>query len=122
MTGRPEILFPLFAALDTLAGVGPKTARTFAQMEVEKPRDLLFTLPYSGIDRRHRASILGVELPAVVTVEVDIGRHLPAARKGLPYRVEVRDAQTVFQLVFFHAREDWLSKQLPSGQRRVVSG
>ncbi len=122
MTGRPESLYPLFAGLDTLAGVGPKTAKTFAQMEVEKPRDLLFMLPYSGIDRRHRASIQGVELPAVVTVEVEIGHHLPAARKGRPYRVEVRDAQTVFQLVFFHAREDWLKKQLPTGQRRVVSG
>jgi len=122
MTGRPEILYPLFAGLDTLAGVGPKTAKTFAQMEVEKPRDLLFTLPYSGIDRRHRASIVGMEFPAVVTVEVEIGRHLPAARKGRPYRVEVRDAQTTFQLVFFHAREDWLTKQLPTGQRRVVSG
>ena len=45
MSGRPEILFPLFAGLETLDGVGPKTARTFAQMDVEKPRDLLFTLP-----------------------------------------------------------------------------
>ena len=25
MSGRPEILFPLFAELETLAGVGPKT-------------------------------------------------------------------------------------------------
>ncbi len=83
MSGRPEILYPLFAALDTLAGVGPKTAKTFAQMEVEKPRDLLFTLPYSGIDRRHRASIQGVDLPAVVTVEVEVGRHLPAARTAV---------------------------------------
>jgi ATP-dependent DNA helicase RecG len=24
--------------------------------------------------------------------------------------------------VFFHAREDWLKRQLPTGQRRVVSG
>ncbi len=122
MSGRPEILFPLFAGLDTLAGVGAKIAKTFAQMNVEKPRDLLFTLPYSGIDRRRRASILGAEFPQVLTVSVEIGRHLRPARKGRPYRVEVRDAQTTFQLVFFQAREDWLQKQLPTGQRRVVSG
>ncbi|MDJ0630340.1 MAG: ATP-dependent DNA helicase RecG [Rhodobacter sp.] len=122
MTGRPEILFPLFAGLETLDGVGPKTARIFAQLDVEKPRDLLFTLPYSGVDRRHRTSVLGAELPAVLTVEVEIGHHQPPSRKGRPYRVEVRDAQTTFQLVFFHAREDYLRRQLPSGQRRVVSG
>ncbi|MDJ0826616.1 MAG: ATP-dependent DNA helicase RecG [Rhodobacter sp.] len=122
MSGRPEILYPLFAELETLAGVGPRIAKTFAQLEVEKPRDLLFTLPYSGVDRRRRGSILGADLPAVLTVEVEIGPHLPPARKGRPYRVEVRDAQTTFLLVFFHAREDYLRRQLPTGQRRVVSG
>ncbi len=122
MSVRPEILFPLFAGLETLDGIGPKTAKTFAQIEVEKPRDLLFTLPYSGIDRRRRATILGADFPQTMTLEVEIGRHLPPARKGRPYRIEVRDAQTTFQLVFFHAREDWLKRQLPSGQRRLVSG
>jgi len=122
MSGRPEILFPLFAGLETLAGVGPKTAKTFEGLDVEKPRDLLFTLPHSGIDRHKRTSIQGADLPQVLTVEVEVGRHLAPSRKGLPYRVEVRDAQTTFQLVFFHAREDWLKRQLPTGQRRVVSG
>ena len=28
------MLFPLFAGLDTLPGIGPQTAKTFAQMEV----------------------------------------------------------------------------------------
>ena len=122
MSGRPEILFPLFAELETLDGVGPKTAKTFAQMDVEKPCDMIFTLPYSGIDRHKRGTIQGAELPQVLTVEVLIGHHLPPAKKGRPYRVEVRDAQTTFQLVFFHAREDWLKKQLPTGQKRIVSG
>ena len=122
MSGRPEILFPLFGALETLDGIGPKTAKTLEQLHIEKPRDLLFTLPHSGIDRRRQASILGVDLPRVVTVEVEIGLHLRPSSKGRPYRVEVHDAQTTFQLVFFHAREDWLKKQLPTGQRRVVSG
>ena len=34
----------------------------------------------------------------------------------------MRDAQTEFQLVFFHARGDYLQKLLPTGQRRLVSG
>ncbi len=122
MSGRPEVLFPLFAALETLDGVGPKIAKLMAQLDIEKPRDLLFTLPYSGIDRRRRSTILGADLPQVLTLEVEIGRHLAPSAKGRPYRVEVRDAQTTFQLVFFHAREDWLKRQLPTGQRRIVSG
>lgn len=122
MTGRPPILFPLFAGLETLAGVGQKTAQALAQIGVERPRDLLFTLPYSGVDRKLVGSIREVVAPATVTVEVEIGIHVPARRKGGPARVMVRDKAVEFQLVFFHAKGDWLQKQLPSGERRVVSG
>jgi ATP-dependent DNA helicase RecG len=119
---RPEILFPLFADLETLPGIGEKTARALAGLGVARPRDLLFLLPHSGIDRSRRASIRGVVLPATVTVEVEVGGHFPPRRKSGPTRVMVRDAETEFPVVFFHARGDWLHRQLPSGQRRVVSG
>ncbi|WP_116131968.1 ATP-dependent DNA helicase RecG [Tropicimonas sp. IMCC34043] len=122
MSGRPPILFPLFAGLESLEGVGPKTAELLAQAGIERPRDLLFTLPHAGVDRRRVDTIRGLELPATATVEVTVGRHTKALRKGGPYRVEVEDAATSFQLVFFHARDDFLMRQLPTGQRRLVSG
>ncbi|UWQ55721.1 ATP-dependent DNA helicase RecG [Leisingera caerulea] len=122
MSGRPEILFPLFAGAETLQGVGPKTAQNLLQVDIETPRDLLFSLPYSVIDRRRRDTIRGVDLPAVVTVEVTVGRHRPARSKGGAYRIHVQDAETEFQLVFFHGRSRYLEAQLPEGARRVVSG
>ena len=121
MSGRPDILFPLFAGLEGLDGVGPKTARLFQQMEVEKPRDLIFTLPHSVVDRRRRASIREVAPGSTATVEVRVGAHVPSRGRG-PYRVQVQDAETGFQLVFFHARGDYLQRQLPPGEHRVVSG
>lgn len=122
MTGRPEILFPLFAGLETLDGVGPKTAQLLTQSGIEAPRDVLFGLPYAVIDRRRRDTIQGADLPSTLTVEVTVGAHRPARNKGGAYRVHVEDAQTEFQLVFFHARGDYLKKVLPQGARRVVSG
>ncbi len=122
MKGRPEILFPLFADLETLDGVGPKTAKLLEALEISKPRDLLVTLPHSGVDRRKRATVQGAELPGVVTVEVTVGQHRSAPRKGAAYRVTVEDVATTFQLVFFHAREDYLKRILPTGARRIVSG
>ena len=122
MAGRPEILFPLFAALETLEGVGPKTAEALASLGISRPRDLLFTLPQGGVDRSRRASVREVLAPAVVTVEVTVGGHFPPRTKGRPYRISVRDAQIEFQLVFFHARGEYLQKLLPTGQRRLVSG
>ncbi|GGO52329.1 ATP-dependent DNA helicase RecG [Roseovarius pacificus] len=122
MSGRPEPLFPLFAALDTLEGVGPKTVQNLAALDIKKPRDMLFTLPYSGIDRRKRDTVQGAELPGVVTVEVTVGQHRAPSRRGGAYRVTVEDAATAFQLVFFHARDEYLRRILPTGARRVVSG
>jgi ATP-dependent DNA helicase RecG len=122
MSGRPEALFPLFAELEGLAGVGPKSARAFAGLGVEVPRDLLFLLPENGVDRQLRATVRGVTPPAVVTVEVEVGLHHPPRSRGRPHRVLVRDAETEFFLVFFHAKGDWLARLLPTGQRRVISG
>ena len=119
---RPEALFPLFAGLETLPGVGPKAAKAFEGLAVTRPKDLLYLLPHSGVDRALRASVRDVIAPATLTVEVEIGLHVPPRRKGGPYRVHVRDRKVEFLLVYFHARAEALQKLLPSGQRRLVSG
>ncbi len=119
---RPIPLFPLFADLETLDGVGPKSARAFEGLGVTRPRDLLFLLPHSVVDRTRRASVQGVVAPAVVTVEVLVGAHQPARRKGGPYRIMVQDEALDWAIVFFHARADYLQTLLPTGQRRLVSG
>jgi ATP-dependent DNA helicase RecG len=120
--GRPEVLFPLFAELSGLKGVGPKTATLLGHLDIEAPRDLLYTLPHSVVDRRLRETVQGAELPGVLTVEVQIGQHRPPRNKGGAYRVTVEDAKTAFQIVFFHARGDYVARLLPFGTRRVVSG
>lgn len=119
---RPEILFPLFAGLETLAGVGPKTAKAMTGLAVERPRDLLFTLPHALIDRRRITSVVGAVSGDVVTVAVTVLRHLIPNRKGLPHRVFVQDIQTEFQIVFFRGSAEWIEKQLPIGEERLVSG
>ncbi len=122
MSGRPEELFRLFASLETLDGVGPKTAKHLAGLNVEAPRDLLFILPYSVIDRTRRDTIEGLDFPAVTTVQVTVGAHQPARKKGAAYRISVTDKKTAFQLVFFHARGDYWARALPEGSERIVSG
>ncbi len=122
MSTRPEILFPLFASLETLPGVGPKVARLFEGLDIDSPRDLLFTLPTSGIDRRFRPTLNGLPLPCTVTTEVLVEKHIPARVKGRPYRIEVEDAELPFQLVFFHASPNWLQRTFPVGEKRIVSG
>ena len=119
---RPESLFPLFADLETLEGVGPKSARAFEGLAVTRPKDLLFLLPHSVVDRTRRASVRDVIPPVTLTVEVEVGAHFPARRKGGPYRIMVRDQLLEWAVVYFHARGDYLQTLLPTGQRRLISG
>ncbi|MEM9798267.1 MAG: ATP-dependent DNA helicase RecG [Pseudomonadota bacterium] len=122
MSGRPERLYPLFASLETLPGVGPKIAKLLANLRIATPKDLLFTLPTGGVDRRPVGSIRDATLPGVVTVAVTVGRHIPPRSRGRPYRIEVEDAKTSFQVVYFRGAADLHGRTLPTGQRRIVSG
>ncbi len=120
--GRPPALFPLFAGLETLPGVGPKAAEAFAQMGVTRPRDLILTLPHSGIRRRRIARLADARPPEIVTLVIRIERHSPPSGKGRPWRVFGSDGFSDLQLVFFHARKDWIDGQLPVGSHRLISG
>lgn len=120
--GRPPVLFPLFAGLETLPGVGPKTVGLLANLGLTRPRDLLFTLPEGGADRRPRDTVLGLPAGTIATVQVRVIRHRGGSRRGGPYRVEVEDAKTAFALVWFRPNPDWLQRVLPVGEDRVISG
>ena len=74
MTGRPEVLFPLFAAVDVLPGIGPKTAKALEKRDILSPKDLLLTLPASVIDRRPVASVTQATVGGYASVEVEILR------------------------------------------------
>ena len=120
--GRPEILFPLFAPITGLPGVGPKIAKLFERLNITRPVDLVFTLPTGVEDRRLRESLTGLTSGEVATVLVTIGEHRPSRVASQPYRVVVEGGGQTFELVYFRAKRDWLERSLPEGARRVVSG
>jgi ATP-dependent DNA helicase RecG len=124
---RPPVLNPLFAALTSLSGIGPKLEALYARLlDRETPRliDLLFHLPSGTIDRRARPKLNEVEPGTVVTVAVTVEEHRPAPRNRprAPYRILVSGDTGTLTLTFFSARPDYLEKLLPVGQTRYVSG
>ncbi len=119
---RPEILFPLFASVETIAGVGPKVAQNLEKLGAQRVVDLLFMVPASLIDRRARPGVLTAEHDSIATFEIMVEEHIPARRNGLPYKVRGRADDGDLTLTWFHARPDWLMQQLPPGQMRIVSG
>ena len=118
---RPEVLFPLFAPATALGGVGPRIGKAIERLAGAQVVDLLWHLPSGIIDRSLTPKIAEAPAGAIVTLSVAVGRHRPG-RGPRPYRIECADETGMLELVFFHAREDYLRKVLPPGQRRVVSG
>jgi ATP-dependent DNA helicase RecG len=125
---RPSLLNPLFAAVTTLAGVGPHLEklyrRLFGREQVARVVDLLFHLPTGVIDRRARPKLRDVVPDTVVTVAVTVDRHRapPPRRPRAPYQVYTSDETGDLILTYFNARKDYLQNLLPVGERRYVSG
>jgi ATP-dependent DNA helicase RecG len=60
--------------------------------------------------------------PATVTVEVTVGRHSRRAARGGPTGCEVTDAAIDLPARLLPRPRGLAEAQLPTGQRRVVSG
>lgn len=121
---RPEILFPLFAPVTSLPGVGPRIGRLLARIAGEHVVDLLWHLPNGIVDRRFAPPVADA-VPgrvATLTVTVDEHRPPPAGNRRVPWKVVCSDDSGLIELVFFHAHTDYLTKALPVGQQRIVSG
>ena len=119
---RPSILFPLFADIRTLSGVGPKLEKLIAKVAGPRLVDLIFDLPVGVVDRSYRPKLIAAEPGRIATVEVNVLDHLPPRVKSQPYKVRVSDDTAVMDLVFFRADAKYLSQALPRGTRRLVSG
>jgi len=119
---RPSILFPLFAETRTLAGVGPRLFKLIARVAGTRLIDLVLDLPVGIVDRSYRPRLIDAEEGRIATVEVNVLDHLPPRDRRQPYRVRCSDDSAAIELVFFHAHADYLTKTLPVGQRRVISG
>ncbi|MFC7050251.1 ATP-dependent DNA helicase RecG [Emcibacter nanhaiensis] len=120
---RPEILYPFFAETVSLPGVGGRIAQLLEKVVGRRVLDLCWHFPVDIIDRRNSPKLGDIRHEQMVTVEVEIGSHdAPPPRTKRPYRVWCHDDTAQMQLVFFHAKGDYLLRQLPEGEKRVISG
>jgi ATP-dependent DNA helicase RecG len=122
---RPSILFPLFAPVTRLAGVGPRIGDLMARAAGSKIVDLLWHLPSGIVDRRHSPTVGDAKPGEIATLTVKVHTHEPpppVRGRKLPYRVICGDETGFIALVFFSAKNDYLLKQFPVGEIRVISG
>lgn len=119
---RPEILYPLFAPITTLPGVGPRLAKLFESLAGPQVVDLCWHLPSGLIDRRYAPKLSEAMAGKVATLTVRVGEHRAPHNPRQPYKVRCFDDSGELDLVFFHVKGDYLARVLPVGEVRVVSG
>ncbi len=119
---RPSILFPLFAAVTTLPGVGPRLGKLFERLAGPHVVDLCWHLPTGLIDRRFAPKVADAPDGGIATLTLRVDQHIAPRNRRLPYRVVCSDETSSITLVFFHAKGDYLERQFPVGSVRVVSG
>ncbi len=124
---RPSLLDPLFSAVASLPGVGPKTAKLFDRLlgqEDSRALDLLFHTPYGVVDNRLSARIGDAPLDSHVVIAARVVEHrIPKRYSNAPLTVLVEDeAGDDVVLVFFRNNFEWVLRALPIGEVRWFSG
>jgi ATP-dependent DNA helicase RecG len=119
---RPALLFPLFAALGSLPGVGPKREALLARAAGGgRVIDLLWHLPAGVIDRRARPPIADAVPGTVVTLEVTVTSRRAPRSSAAPWVIEVTDGSASLDILLF-GQGSHRADQLPEGARRLISG
>ncbi len=118
---RPEILFPLFADITTLKGVGPRSAPLVQKVAGPLVRDVLFLSP-SGVIQRRRTTAMEAVDGEIGVFEVTIDRLIPPHKHGAPIKVRAIDETSFIHLIWFAGSPRHIESLAPRGSRRLVTG
>ena len=118
---RPQILFPLFAEVSTLKGVGPKVLPLVHKVAGPLVRDLVFLSPSGLVVRRPMTAADAVE-GQVGIFRVTVDRLLIPGKPGVPIKVRAVDDTGFVHLVWFGGSAQHIERLLPRGEVRLVSG
>ena len=119
---RPQALFPVFADVTTLKGVGPRVSEALGRAMGTRIKDLLLTPPSGLTDRSYSPKISDAKTDEICTFRVTVGSHMAPSNRNRPYRIRVFDETGDMTLTFFKARGDYLRRTLPEGSERIISG
>src|ERR1700761_9012474 len=84
---RPNVLFPLFAPITSLKGIGPRMGPLYKKLCGIHVVDLLWHLPAGVIDRSYNPELKYADRDRVATLVLKIVEHNPPRKPRLPYRI-----------------------------------
>ncbi len=119
---RPDRLNPLFAAADSLKGVGPGLARPLERLGLTRVRDFLYHLPDRFVERRAVTDLDQASVGENIVVALTPVEYRSSAGRG-PFRAMATDAAgNVCAITYFGRNAGWAKKSLPLGEMRWIAG
>ena len=119
---RPDLLNPLFAAADSLKGVGPQLARPLDKLGLSRIRDFAYHLPDRFVHRRVVDRLDGASIGEQIVVKLTATDYRSSAGRG-PFRIVAQDSVgDPVALTYFGRNGGWAKKQFPLGETRWVAG
>jgi ATP-dependent DNA helicase RecG len=119
---RPDRLNPLFAAADTLKGVGPGLTRPLERLGLTRVRDFAYHLPDRFVNRRVVENLDAASVNENIVIALTPTEYRSSPGRG-PFRVLAQDAVgNICALTYFGGGGGWAKKQLPLGVRKWVAG
>lgn len=119
---RPDLLNPLFAAADSLKGVGPQLARPLEKLGLTRIRDFIYHLPDRFVHRRVIDRLDAATVGENILIKLTAVDYRTSAGRG-PFRIIAQDdVGDVVALTYFGRNAGWAKKQLPLGEVKWVAG
>jgi ATP-dependent DNA helicase RecG len=119
---RPDRLNPLFAAADSLKGVGAGLARPLEKLGLTRVKDFAYHLPDRFVQRRAVDSLDAASVGENIVVKLTAREHRSPSGRG-PYRIMAEDSLGDYVALTFFGRASYSAKKLfPVGTTRWVSG
>ena len=120
---RPPILYPYFAELKFIKGIGPILSQKMSALcGGDRIFNLLCHKPHSVIDRTYTPKIPEAEHGKIASFRVVVESYQEPKTRKLPFKILCRNSTGFITLVFFNYKPDALKSSLPLGEERIISG
>ncbi len=112
----------LLLNIDTIKGIGSKTAKLFKKKNIITIFDLLWNLPLNFIDRTDEKKINQLQIGKIQTIRLIVKKYNFPRIRNLPNRVLCQDETGRLDCIFFNSYEGYIKKILPLNKEIIISG
>ena len=112
----------LLSNIDTIKGIGKKTAILFKKRNINSIFDLIYNLPKDFIDRTDLRKINQLQIGKIHTVTIEVIKYNFPRIRNLPNKVICKDDTGFLDCIFFNSYEGYIKKLLPLNSKVTISG